>query len=84
MALEYKDGETYVGLMEVIFLSLLLLTHSLLINKPVGWVYFLPLGAVSSTDKSDILCDMLNNLRGNLGAIGIPGERDRRFGDDGL
>jgi hypothetical protein len=31
------------------------LTHSLLINRPVGCVYLTPLGAVSSTDKPDIL-----------------------------
>ena len=30
-------------------------THSLLMNRPVGWVYLTPLGAVSSTDKSDMV-----------------------------
>ena len=41
--------------MDVIFLPSLLFTHSLLMKRPVGWVYFLPLGAVSSTERSDIL-----------------------------
>lgn len=55
---------TYVGLIEVIFAPLLLFTHSLLIKRPVGWIYFRPLGAVSSTDKSDILyVVLLKNLR---------------------
>jgi hypothetical protein len=30
-------------------------THSLLMNRPVGWVYLTPLGAVSSTDRSDMV-----------------------------
>jgi hypothetical protein len=30
-------------------------THSLLMNNPVGCVYFLPLGAVSSTVRPDIV-----------------------------
>ena len=34
---------------------LLDLTHSLLMNRPVGWVYFVPFGAVSSTCRSAIL-----------------------------
>lgn len=33
----------------MIFWSLLDLTNSLLMNRPSGWVHFLPLGAVSST-----------------------------------
>jgi hypothetical protein len=41
--------------MVVNFWLLLLFTHSLLIKRPVGWVYFLPLGAVSSIERSDIL-----------------------------
>lgn len=45
---------TYVGLIEVIFFPSLLFTHSLLMNRPVGWIYFLPLGAVSSMERSDI------------------------------
>lgn len=51
----------YVGLMETIFLPSLLFTHSLLMKRPVGWVYFLPLGAVSSTVRSDILTGVLLN-----------------------
>jgi hypothetical protein len=45
--------------MEVNFWPLLLFTHSLLMKRPVGWVYFLPLGAVSSIERSDILFDVL-------------------------
>lgn len=48
-----------MGLMEVIFLPLQLLIHSLLIKRPVGWVYFLPLGAISSTWRSDIVVDVV-------------------------
>ena len=51
----------YVGLMETIFLPSLLFTHSLLMKRPVGWVYYLPLGAVSSTVRSDILTGVLLN-----------------------
>jgi hypothetical protein len=41
------------------------LTHSLLINRPVGCVYLTPLGAVSSTDKPDILRIVtVKNLKG--------------------
>lgn len=43
----------------MIFLPLLLLTHSLLIKRPVGWMYFLPLGAVSSIWRSDIVVDVM-------------------------
>lgn len=36
-------------------------------KRPVGWIYFRPLGAVSSIDKSDILyVVLLNNLRFDL------------------
>ena len=54
--------EAYVGLIDVSFWPLLLFTHSLLMNRPVGWVYFLPLGAVSSIEKSDILADVRIDL----------------------
>jgi hypothetical protein len=55
---------SYVGLMEVNFCPLLLFTHSLLMNSPVGWEYFLPFGAVSSMLRSDILNAVpLNRLR---------------------
>lgn len=56
---------THVGLIEVIFCPFPLFTHSLLINKPVGWVYFFPLGAVNSIERSDMLrctAALLNNL----------------------
>jgi hypothetical protein len=46
---------TYVGFMLEILSPFEDLTHSLLINRPVGCVYLTPLGAVSSTDKPDIL-----------------------------
>jgi len=46
--------ETYVGLVLTIFPPSEDLTHSLLMNRPVGWVYFRPLGAISSTERSDI------------------------------
>ena len=56
-----EDGgsRVYEGLMEVSFWPLLLLTHSLLMKRPVGWVYFRPLGAVSSIERSDISFDVL-------------------------
>ena len=54
--------KAYVGLIEVIFLPSLLLTHSLLMKRPVGWVYFLPLGAVSSIERSDILKNVPKDL----------------------
>jgi len=46
--------ETYVGLVLTIFPPSEDSTHSLLMNRPVGWVYFRPLGAVSSTERFDI------------------------------
>lgn len=45
----------YDGLMLVTVLPLLDLTHSLLMNRPVGCVYLTPLGAVSSTESPDML-----------------------------
>lgn len=56
-----KDA-TYVGFMLVIFSPCVDLTHSLLMNKPVGWVNLTPLGAVSSTVRSDMA--VLKGLRG--------------------
>lgn len=41
--------------MVVSFWPLLLFTHSLLINNPIGWVYFLPFGATNSTSRSDLI-----------------------------
>jgi hypothetical protein len=49
-----KVTEAYLGFMVVIFSPFLDLTHSLLIKRPIGWVYLRALGAVSSMDKSDI------------------------------
>ena len=46
---------TYVGFMLVIFSPDFAATHSLLMKRPVGWVYLRPLGAVSSTARSDML-----------------------------
>jgi hypothetical protein len=60
--------------MELIFLPSLLFTHSLLMKRPVGWVYFVPLGAVSSTWRSDMAVDALNGLC-NLGWRGFGGVR---------
>ena len=45
----------YVGLMLVIFWPPVALTNSLLMNRPVGRVIFLPFGAVRSTLRSGIL-----------------------------
>ena len=41
--------------MEVILLPLDEATHSLFMKRPVGWVYFKPLGAVSWIVRSDIV-----------------------------
>jgi hypothetical protein len=46
---------TDVGLIEVIFSPDFAGTNSLLMNRPSGWVYLRPFGAVSSTERSDIL-----------------------------
>lgn len=48
------DKTTHAGSIEVI-VPPLPLTNSLLIKRPVGWVYFKPLGAVISTERSDIV-----------------------------
>jgi hypothetical protein len=45
---------THAGSIEVI-VPPLPLTNSLLMKRPVGWVYFKPLGAVISTERSDIV-----------------------------
>lgn len=50
-----RGGPTHVGLIEVNFCPVELLTHSLLMNNPVGWMYFRPFGAVSSICRSDIV-----------------------------
>ena len=46
---------SYVGLMLVIFWPPVAFTNSLLMNRPVGKVIFLPFGAVRSTLRSVIL-----------------------------
>lgn len=52
------QGNSYVGLIDVSFWPVELFTHSLLIKRPVGWVYFLPFGAVSSIDRSDMVLSL--------------------------
>lgn len=44
------------------------LTNSWLMKRPVGWVYFKPLGAVISTERSDI-------VKGGLVVSEIDGRR---------
>ncbi len=71
----------YVGLIEVIFFSSLLFTHSLLMKRPVGCVYFLPFGAVSSIERSDIFLVELNGLEkalSNLIALRVDNGRSGR------
>ena len=48
-------GGPYVGFILVIFSPELDLMNSLLMNSPVGRVIFLPLGALRSIERSDIL-----------------------------
>lgn len=48
-------GKPYVGLILVIFSPELDFTNSLLMKIPVGNVIFLPLGALRSIERSDIL-----------------------------
>jgi hypothetical protein len=63
----------YVGLIDVIFFPSLLFTHSLLMKRPMGCVYFLPFGAVSSMERSDIFLVELNDLEKVLsGPIALP------------
>jgi hypothetical protein len=68
-----------VGLIDVIFFPSLLFTHSLLIKRPVGWEYFLPFGAVSSMERSDIFLAEPNDLENVLSSlIALPWVDDRR------
>ena len=46
---------SYVGLILVNFSSFFDLTNSLLMKIPVGCLYLRPLGAVSSTKRSDMI-----------------------------
>jgi len=57
-----EEGLLYVGFMLSIFLPALEATNSLLMKRPIGWVYLRPLGAVRVTERSD----MMYVLRGNL------------------
>jgi hypothetical protein len=59
----------YVGLIEVIFLPSLLFTHSLLMKRPIGWMYFLPLGAVSSMERSDIFLVELKDWKNEMSSL---------------
>jgi hypothetical protein len=63
--------EAYVGLIDTIFSPFLEATHSLLMNKPVGCVYLRPLGAVSSTDKLDILSVKIVDMNGIEGRVEV-------------
>jgi hypothetical protein len=82
----------YVGLIEVIFLPSLLFTHSLLMKRPVGWMYFLPLGAVSSMERSDIFLVELKGWENEMSSLiallmddGRKGEKvDRKDNGDSL
>ena len=58
----------YAGLTVVIFSPDLASTHSLLIKRPVGWWYFRPLGAVSSTVRFAMATyeRMIESVRENL------------------
>jgi hypothetical protein len=50
-----RESVTYAGSIESIVIPLLEATNSLLINRPVGCVYFTPFGAVNSIDRAAIL-----------------------------
>jgi hypothetical protein len=52
----------YLGLMDEMVSPDLDATNSLLMKRPHGWAYFRPLGAVSSTKRSDMLASPLINL----------------------
>jgi hypothetical protein len=63
----------YVVLIDVIFFPSLLFTHSLLMKRPMGCVYFLPFGAVSSMERSDMFLVELNDLeKVLLGPVALP------------
>jgi len=67
---------TCVGLMLVIFSPDFDFTNSLLIKIPTGCLYFRPLGAVSSTTRSDIL--LLIVLKVRMPVIEVIDILDRR------
>lgn len=66
MVLGMELAATYAGLMLVTLLPLDDLTHSLLMNKPVGRVNLSPLGAVMSTESPDMALwtIFINGLQG--------------------
>lgn len=58
--------------MLVIFSPDFALTHSLLMKRPVGCEYLRPLGAVSSTARSDMLwVEVLNNLKAGTWLVNV-------------
>jgi hypothetical protein len=65
--------------MELMVLPSLLFTHSLLMKRPLGWVYFVPLGAVNSSWRSDMAAWVLNRLC-NLGRMALGGVQKAGFG----
>jgi len=69
------ERQTYVGFMLEILSPFDDLTHSLLMNKPVGCVYLTPLGAVSSTERPDILRVIIKSLEG-AGYLGNWNEKE--------
>lgn len=50
-----EEGLLYVGFMLSIFLPALEATNSLLMKRPMGWVYLRPLGAVRVMERSDMM-----------------------------
>lgn len=56
MVVEGERGGTHLGFTLVI-LSPVPLTHSLLMKRPVGWVYSTPLGALSLMERSAMLVE---------------------------
>ena len=52
---EGGEGLLYVGSMLSIFLPALEATNSLLMKRPMGWVYLRPLGAVRVMERSDMM-----------------------------
>lgn len=58
--LRADSEKSYVGFTLVILFPLLDLTHSLLMKRPVGWVYLTPFGAVRSMLRPDMMRDVLD------------------------
>lgn len=57
------EGLLYVGFMLSIFSPALEVTNSLLMKRPMGWVYLRPLGAVRVTERSDMMYVSMGNPR---------------------